>query len=96
MPKEQAWCVYADDAGKWAHYDDYNIFYIYNSFPLVVVREVNEKICESLRRSPRSCKVLYLMPEFPEVFVEDSRWRLLKRDSETEIRHGMWIFESVE
>ena len=88
--------MYADDAGRWAHYDDYNIFYIYNSFPLVVVREVNEKICESLKRHPRSCKVLYLMPEFPEVFEQDRRWRLVARDSEKEIRHGMWIFENVE
>ena len=96
MPKSQVWSVYNCDAGKWDKYDDYNIFYIYNSFPLEVVREVNEKICESLQRLPRSCKILYLMPEFPSVFVEDSRWQLVERGSEIEIRYGMWIFKNVE
>ncbi|MCI9135009.1 MAG: hypothetical protein HFI31_12610 [Lachnospiraceae bacterium] len=95
MPKKKKWQIYNCDAGTWPGYDNYNIFYIYNSFPLQVMREVNENICESIRRKPRKVTLLYLFPEFPETFMSDKRWKLIERGTTLQLRNGMHIFQNV-
>ena len=42
MRKGMDWKVYCCDAGMWTHYSDYNIFYIFNSFPKKVINEVKD------------------------------------------------------
>ena len=86
------WQVDCSDAGTWEGYDDYNIFYIYNSFPKVVMEEVKRRINESIERQPRKVTVWYLCPEYPEVFYSDSKWNLISRESSFKLRHGMHIF----
>lgn len=88
------WDVDCSDAGKWDKYDEYNIFYIYNSFPRVVMEEVKNRIEESIGRKHRKVFVWYLYPEFPDVFLSDPNWELLSRDSWLKIRHGMHVFMS--
>ena len=94
MPVQKKWKIYHSDAATWEKYDEYNIFYIYNSFPESVMREVKEKIAESLKRKPRKVSIWYLSPEHPEIFLEDESWKLIKRDSVFKLRHGMHIFVS--
>lgn len=95
MPPGKVWHVYNCDVGTWEDYDMYNIFYIYNSFPKQVIKEVNLKICESIQKNPRKVTLLYLFPEFPEEFLNDSRWKLIEKGSVSQIRYGMHIFENV-
>lgn len=84
------------DAGAWNGYDDYNIFYIYNSFPKLVMEEVKNNIKQSIIRNKRKVTIWYLYPEFPEVFGNDSAFRLIKRGSLLKLRHGMHVFESAD
>ncbi len=95
MPSSLDYQIDCCDAGSWNGYDAYNIFYIYNSFPKTVIHEVNEKLCESVKKRHRKVIVLYLFPEFPEEFAKDSRWRLLKKGFWFELRHGMHIYEGI-
>lgn len=83
------------DAGLYQKYDDFNFFYIYNSLPKGVMREFVERVKESNRRNPRKIVLLYLMPEYPDEVLDAGGFRLIKKGRKTEIRYGMWIFESI-
>lgn len=92
---QKKWQVYNCDAGSWNGYDEYNIFYIYNSFPKVVMEEVKNKISKSFDDKPREIEVWYLYPEFPEVFIDDFHYRLIYRDNRFHLRNGMWVFKNI-
>ena len=80
------------DAGKWNHYDKFNFFYIYNSFPRQVIIEVIERLNESLEKNPRKIVVMYLYPEFADEFEKNDNFILLKKGTKKEIREGMHIY----
>ena len=88
--------VICADAGLYDGYDNYNFFYIYNSFPKQVIREVVGKITESIDRKPRKVIILYLYPEFPREIVRDRRFMLIKKGTKYEIRKGMHIYVNRE
>ena len=83
------------DAGKFKGYDSYNFFYIYNSFPREVVKEVIKCIEQSLNRKPRKIVILYLYPEYADEFRK-SQFCLIKKGSKKEIREGMHIYINKE
>ena len=95
MPKDVTWEIVESDAGNWGGYDEYNVFYIYNSFPKKVMLDVRDKIIESVLNNNRQVYIWYLNPEYPEVFLNDNRFKLIKRQSIFRLRRGMWIFEVV-
>lgn len=80
------------DAGKWDHYDEYTFFFIYNSFPKQVIKEVIDKINASVESKPRKVIILYLYPEFPEEITKDKKFVLVRKGSKKEIREGMHIY----
>lgn len=84
------------DAGKYKNYDKYNFFYIYNSFPRQVMREVIEQISISLERKPRKVFILYLYPEYADEFRRNQVFSLVKKGGENEIREGMHIYVNKE
>lgn len=88
--------IICNDAGKWQHYEEYNFFYIYNSFPRQVIKEVLQRINESIKRAPRKVVILYLYPEFPDEFRRDGNFVLVKKGNEKEIRNGMHIYVNKE
>lgn len=93
MPSELTWEVVCCDAGKWDGYDEYNYYYIYNSFPKIVMQEVKDRIKESIKHKPREINIWYLEPEFPEVFMNDDFFCLVYKDNFLKPRNGIWIFK---
>jgi hypothetical protein len=71
------------DAAEYRDLDDYNLFYFFNPFPLVVMRAVTANVDQSLARKPRTVTVIYRNPVCHSVVVANSRFRLVK-----EYRHG--------
>lgn len=95
MPDGTKWNIFNCDAAIWEGYDEYNIFYIYNSFPKKVMEEVRDKITESIKRKRRKVTIWYLCPEFPEVFLRDNvHYEFIKRGSFLQLNHGMYVFIS--
>ncbi|MEG1432437.1 class I SAM-dependent methyltransferase [Eubacterium sp.] len=50
------------DAATFSNYDDYNYFYIFNSFPEAVFLKMLDRILSSIERSPRKITLIYLNP----------------------------------
>lgn len=92
MPKGLDWEVIQCDAGNWNGYSEYNIYYIYNSFPEEVMEEVKHNIDDSFHIKPRKITVLYLFPRYPEIFMKDKNWKLIRRGNFLEQCYGMHIF----
>ena len=95
FPHDDRFHVFCHDAGTFEGYDSYSVFYIYNSFPQVVVGEVLGRIKESLQNVPRTVIVFYMNPEFPEVFMEDDTFFLVRKGTYKEKRCGMHIFTNT-
>lgn len=84
--------IICSDAGKWNGYDEYNYFYIYNSFPRQVIKEVINKITISIENKPRKVIILYLYPEYADEFRKNKEFILVKKGTKKEIRYGMHIY----
>ena len=95
LPNDKRINVECCDAAIWGSYDEYNMFYIYNSFPKKVMKEVLQSINQSIERRPRKVLILYLYPEWAEVFERDKKWKLISRGNEKELRKGMHIFTNT-
>lgn len=88
---DNRWDIFMCDAGQWEGYDDYDIFYIYNSFPKKVMVEVKECLEKSIKQNKRKVYIWYLNPEYPEVF-DDEKWKLLRKGKWWELRNGMHVY----
>ncbi|MDD3138664.1 MAG: class I SAM-dependent methyltransferase [Lachnospiraceae bacterium] len=88
--------IICGDAGKYKYYENYDFFFIYNSFPRQVVKEVVQSICESINKKPRKVIILYLYPEFPREITNGGRFILLEKGGKNEIRCGMHIYVNKE
>lgn len=56
--------IYCCDAAEYDFYDDETVIYLYNPFDAVVLAEVMERLCASLRRAPRKTWLIYLHPRW--------------------------------
>lgn len=90
--KNKTFEIICADAGKWNGYDEYNYFFIYNSFPREVIKEVIYKIEESMKNNPRKIIILYLYPEYADEFRKNKEFILVKKGTKKEIRNGMHIY----
>lgn len=86
---------YEMDAGEYTRYCDYNYFYIYNSLPKKVMEKFVLRVEESIKIKQRKITIFYLMPEYPEVLLNSTAFKLISRESKNEIRNGMWVFEYI-
>ena len=80
------------DCASWTGYDEYNYFYIYNSFPRCVLNEVIIQLNRSIERVPRNVTVLYLFPEYPDEFLSFRQWELVEKGNKNQLREGMHIY----
>ncbi|WP_066685912.1 class I SAM-dependent methyltransferase [Christensenella intestinihominis] len=67
------------NAAAFEQYDDYNYFYLFNSFPAAVFRKMLNHILYSIARRPRKVYFIYLNPVCHEVLTETGVFRLLFR-----------------
>ena len=79
MPKCQA--VQAD-AMTYQDYDEFNYFYIFNSFPQEIFQVMIEHVMESILRRPRDCYFIYLHPVCHDYLITHTPFQLMyKRKS---------------
>lgn len=71
-------CIYNSDATLFENYDDYSVFYIYNSFEAEVMEKVVEKIRRSILEKPRDVVILYLNPRCVSIIECDGMFYLEK------------------
>lgn len=67
------------DAAEFECYDDYNYFYIFNSFPRAVFRKMLNHILYSLAKNPRKIYFIYLNPVCHDMLIETGVFKLLFR-----------------
>lgn len=65
------------DALEYKKYDDYNYFYIFNSFPEEIFKVMFKNILESIDRIPRKCRFIYLNPVCHEYIVNNSSFHIV-------------------
>ena len=86
--------VHALDA-TFADYSDGTVFYIFNSFGPTTLAAVLERIRDTLRRNPRSMRIIYVNPMHEEVF-ESSRWLRRARHLRSKwfrMQANLWTYE---
>ena len=71
--------VLRKDAATFEHYDGYNYFYVFNSFPAAVFRKMLNHILCSIARKPRKVYFIYLNPVCRELLTETGVFHLLFR-----------------
>ncbi|MDP2929831.1 MAG: hypothetical protein Q8O01_07225, partial [Candidatus Omnitrophota bacterium] len=54
--------IFIGNATVFNHYDNYNIFYLYNPFPCKIVSEVIRRLKWSLEKSDREILIIYNNP----------------------------------
>lgn len=67
------------DAASFDDYDDFNYFYIFNSFPQKVFEIMMGHILESVRRNPRKVRFIYLHPVCHDYIVKQTPFHLVYR-----------------
>lgn len=65
------------DAVSYEDYDEYTYFYMFNPFPREVFEAMMGHLLESIRRRPRTCRFIYLHPEYHEYFIKHTPFRLI-------------------
>jgi len=63
--------IYHCDARIFNKYNNYNFFYIFNSFPKEVMFDVLERISESLTTNPRKIVLIYNNPLFHDMVIKN-------------------------
>lgn len=56
-------CIHAD-AAEFEHYEEYNIFFLFNPFPAEILEKVIKRIIESRSSSEQIFTVIYHKPQF--------------------------------
>lgn len=67
------------DAMEFAEYDDFNYFFIFNSFPRDVFETMMEHLMESVERRPRKVRFIYLNPVCHDYMEAHTPFRLIRR-----------------
>lgn len=70
--------LFCSDAEEFKSLDIYNYFYIYNSFPDNVMKNVILNIEKSLQRQPRLVTLIYAAPLFHNTIVNSGTFQLVK------------------
>lgn len=65
------------DATVFDDYDEFNYFYVFNSFPLEVFEVMMGHVLESIKRKPRNCRFIYLNPVCHDYMVNHTPFRLV-------------------
>ena len=94
-PNDKRFVLDCCDAAEWDKYCDFNIFYIYNSFPRNVMRDVLSQIDKSIDIKPRRVIILYLYPEHADIINRTKRWVLISGGDRKLLRGGMHIYMNV-
>lgn len=58
--------IYHSDIIKFNHYQDFDIFYMFNPFPAEVLNTVVYEIEQSIKEKPRDVKIIYMNPKHHE------------------------------
>lgn len=64
-----------NDATTFKNYDEFNYFYIFNSFPEKIFIKVIENIQESIKRKPRKCIFIYLNPVCSDYLEKNTNFK---------------------
>lgn len=67
------------DAMEFADYDDFNYFFIFNSFPQKVFGVMMKHLLESVERRPRKVRFIYLNPVCHDYMEAHTPFRLIYR-----------------
>lgn len=67
------------DAAEFESYDDYNYFYIFNSFPHAVFEKMLNNILSSIAKKPRKVYFIYLNPVCHDMLISTGVFKLLLR-----------------
>lgn len=67
------------DAMEFAEYDDFNYFFIFNSFPRDVFKTMMKHLMESVERRPRKVRFIYLNPVCHDYMETHTPFRLIYR-----------------
>lgn len=65
------------DAMTYLDYDEFNYFYIFNSFPQEIFQVMIGHVMESISRRPRDCYFIYLHPVCHDYLVTHTPFRLI-------------------
>ena len=57
------------DAANFTDLDRYNMFYFYNPFPEIVVKQVIQNIIDSIKKNPRKVTIIYMSPACDEIIM---------------------------
>ena len=68
--------VFTQDASTFEGYGEYNVFYIFNPFPAVVMRRVLRKILDATADSPAPRRLIYRNPVCHELVLAETGFRL--------------------
>jgi hypothetical protein len=63
--------IFCCDAADFTDLDHYQVLYMFNPFPAVIVERVVEHLNESLARRPRNITAIYVNPTCHEVFIRN-------------------------
>jgi len=57
------------DAANFADLDRYNMFYFFNPFPEIVMKQVVQNIIDSIKNNPRKATIVYMSPAYNDLIV---------------------------
>ena len=70
------------DATTFDQYDEFNYFYAYNPFPEEIFKIMMSHVVDSIKRTPRTCRFIYLNPVCHEYIEANTPFKLVyKRKS---------------
>ncbi|MDO4261464.1 MAG: class I SAM-dependent methyltransferase [Eubacteriales bacterium] len=76
-------------------YDDFNYFFIFNSFPQEVFEVMMGRLVESLKRKPRKCVFIYLHPVCHQYIVTQTPFRLVYKKRALTRWYDYFCYENV-
>ena len=67
--------LYLMDAADFIELNPYTVFYFFNPFPEIVLRQVIQNIIESIRNNPRKVTIIYTLPMYDEMIMSTKHFR---------------------
>jgi len=57
------------DASNFTDLDCYDMFYLFNPFPEIVMKQVIQNIIQSINNKPRKATIIYMAPNFHDLIM---------------------------
>jgi len=88
--------IYCSDAAEFTGLDGYNYVYLFNPFPLSILRSLLENLKSSLNNQPRKLTIIYnnLPENYYEQIVEDRTFERIA-EHKVESRTSVHIFQNI-